>query len=80
MQIQSVFGQTETAHSLNVNMSLCKSTQQVALYMEKLNYSFRELRGQSSIVIKNMSLGITWSKDDNKMPSNRFWRQSEPSS
>ncbi len=77
MQIQSVFGQTETAHSLNVNMSLCKSTQQVALYMEKLNYSFR---GQSNIAIKNMSLGITWSKDDNKMPSNRFWRQSEPSS
>ncbi len=77
MQIQSVFGQTETAHSLNVNMSLCKSTQQVALYMEKLNYSFR---GQSNIAIKNMSLGITWSKDDNKMPSNRFGRQSEPSS
>ncbi len=29
--------------------------------------------------LRTCSLGITWSKDENKMPSNRFWRQSEPS-
>jgi len=43
MQILYVYDQTETAHiRLNVNMSLCKCTlwQQVALYMEKLNYSW----------------------------------------
>ncbi len=28
--------------------------------------------GQSSIAIKNTSLGITWSEDENKMSSNRF--------
>ncbi len=39
--------------------------------MEKLNYSgFRELRSYSSFVIKNTSLGIKWSIDENKMPLN----------
>ncbi len=58
MQIWSVCGQTESAHRLNINGSLCKSThwQQITLYMEKLNYScFCELRTQSSIVIRNTS-------------------------
>ncbi len=56
MQIQSVFVQTETAHRLNMNISLCKSTlwQQVAL-IEKMNTAVsRDLREQSSIDIKKI--------------------------
>ncbi len=49
--------QTDTAH------------RQVAL-MEKRNTDV-SLK-QNCIVIKNTSLCITWSKEENKMPSNRF--------
>ncbi len=64
------------------NMSLCKSTlwQQVVLYIESwIRPVCLELRGQSSIAIKTLPLGFTWSADENKMSSNHFRRQPEPS-
>ncbi len=70
MQIRSVFGQTETAQRLNVNISLCKSTfwHWVAL-IEKLNTAVsRNLCEQNSIEIKKI-------KNTSRNYMERRWKQ-----
>ncbi len=62
-----------------VSVNLLTDTRGCFIWRSWITSVSRELRVQCSSVIKNTYLGITWSEDENKMPSNSFWRQSEPS-
>ncbi len=55
MQIRSVFGQTETAHKLNVNVNPLSDSRWRFIWKSWITAVSRELRGWSSIAIKNTS-------------------------
>ncbi len=64
------------------NMSHWKSTLTLggALYGEAKLQPFPMNSVDKAVLrLRTLPLDITWSEDENKMPSNRFWRQSEPS-
>ncbi len=58
-----------------VSVNLFTDTRWRFIWRSRITAVSRELCAQSSIAIKTTSLGITWSEDENKMPSDHFWRR-----